>query len=70
VEFAALLAFALLVMAVGIRLGMLLAPRIERMADRAGRSAGTSDIANEPDLATEPELATEPNHEDHDDRTP
>lgn len=56
-EFALLLAFALVVMAVGIRLGMLLAPRIERMADRAGRPDGTSDVP------------TEPNHEDDDDRT-
>jgi hypothetical protein len=70
VEFVALLAFAVVVMAVGIRVGMLLAPRIERMADRAGRPADTSDIPTEPDLATEPNLRTGPNHEDDDDRTP
>jgi hypothetical protein len=36
-EVVILLVLALAVLAVGIRLGMLLAPRVERLADRAGR---------------------------------
>jgi hypothetical protein len=62
VEVVVLLLVAVLVMAAGIRVGMLLAPRVERMADRANRL----DPAAEP--ATDPAPA-DPSHEDADDRT-
>ena len=60
-EIVVLLVVAVVVLAVGIRVGMLLAPRVERLADRANRL----------DPATEPaaETADLPPSEDHDDRT-
>ena len=55
VEIVALLALALAVLAVGIRVGMLLAPRVERMADRAGR------VGQDPETGAEsgPETVSE-----------
>ena len=60
-EFVVLLVVAGVVLAVGIRVGMLLAPRVERMADRANRFDPITDPA--------PDAPAEPLHEDHDDRT-
>lgn len=45
-EIVALLVVAVAVLAVGVRVGMLLAPRVERMAERADRAVG-----GEPDPA-------------------
>jgi hypothetical protein len=61
VEVVVLLVAAVVVLALGIRVGMLLAPRVERLADRANRL----------DPAAEPaaETAAPPSDEDHDDRT-
>ncbi|HEX7472881.1 MAG TPA: hypothetical protein VF323_07345 [Candidatus Limnocylindrales bacterium] len=43
-EIVALLVLAVAILVVGVRVGMLLAPRVERMADRADRAiAGTPD---------------------------
>lgn len=54
-EIAVLLVLALAVLAVGIRLGMLLAPCVERMADRAGRAG--QDVESGPE--TQPETVAE-----------
>jgi hypothetical protein len=61
VEVVVLLVVAVVVLAAGIRVGMLLAPRVERMADRADR----------PDPAADPtaDIPSGPLHEDADDRT-
>jgi hypothetical protein len=56
VEVVVLLVLALAVLAVGIRLGMLLAPRIERLGDRAGRGP-ESEIANGAEAETAPDRA-------------
>jgi len=40
VEIVALLILAVAVLAIGVRVGMLLAPRVERMAERADRAVG------------------------------
>jgi hypothetical protein len=62
VEFLVLGVVAVVVLAVGIRVGMLLAPRVERMADRANRLDAIPDAA----AADAP---PEPAHEENDDRT-
>jgi hypothetical protein len=61
VEVAVLLVVAVVILAVGIRVGMLLAPRVERLADGADQLDPTA----EPTAAT----AAQPSDEDHDDRT-
>ena len=48
------LVLALAFLAVGIRVGMLLAPRVERMADRADRVGQA-----EPAAETSPDIVTE-----------
>jgi hypothetical protein len=55
VEVVVLLLLALVVLAVGIRVGMLLAPRVERIADRAGRVGQAAEVGAE----TRPETVTE-----------
>jgi hypothetical protein len=47
VEIVVLLVLAVAILVVGVRVGMLLAPRVERMADRADRAIGAT-----PDPAT------------------
>ena len=64
-EVVILLAIALVVAALGIRVGMLLAPRVERMADRAGSGDRPSGLPPEP----VPEVSAERLDEDDDDRT-
>jgi hypothetical protein len=61
VEVVVLLVVALVVLAAGIRVGMLLAPRVERMADRAGRVGPESETALEvtPETGTETETETD-----------
>lgn len=59
-EVVLLLVLAVVVLAVGIRVGMLMAPRIERLADRANRVDAADPVADAP---------AEPSHEDDDDRT-
>ena len=54
-EVVLLLVVALVVLAAGIRVGMLLAPRVERMADRAGRVGQESETAPEMTPGTETE---------------
>lgn len=61
VEIVVLLIVAVVVLAAGIRVGMLLAPRVERMADRANRFDPAQDPAAD--------VPAEPAHEDDDDRT-
>jgi hypothetical protein len=63
VEFLVLGVVAVVVLAVGIRVGMLLAPRVERMADRANRFDAL------PEAAVDADAPAEPTHEDDDDRT-
>jgi hypothetical protein len=65
VEVAILIVIALVVAAFGIRLGMLLAPRVERLADRAD----PTDPATELPPEQTPDADAEPPHEDDDDRT-
>ena len=62
-EFVILGGVAVVVLAVGIRVGMLLAPRVERMADRANRFDAI------PDAATDADAPAQPIHEDDHDRT-
>ena len=62
-EVVVLVVGAVVVLAVGIRVGMLLAPRVERMADRANRFDAS------PEAAADADAAPEPTHEDDDDRT-
>ncbi len=62
-EIAVLLVAGVAVLAAGIRVGMLLAPRVERMADRANR------FDPMPDAETAGDAPAEPAHEDDDDRT-
>jgi hypothetical protein len=62
VEFLVLGVVALVVLAVGIRVGMLLAPRVERMADRANRFDAVPDAADV-------DAPAHPTHEDDHDRT-
>jgi hypothetical protein len=64
VEFAIVIVIGLVVAALGIRLGMLLAPRVERLADRVDPADASAEAQPEPT----PD-ATEPPHEDDDDRT-
>lgn len=54
-EIVVLLVLALVVLAFGIRVGMLLAPRVERLADRANRVDPAADASVEatPDPALE-----------------
>jgi hypothetical protein len=59
VEVVVLLLVAVVVLAVGIRVGMLLAPRVERMADRANRLDPTTDPAADTE-------ALPPNEDRHD----
>ncbi len=60
-EFLVFLAVAVVVLAIGIRVGMLLAPRVERMADRANGFDAIPDVAAD--------APAKPIHEDDDDRT-
>jgi hypothetical protein len=69
VEYILLLAIALVVAVFGIRMGMLLAPRIERLADRATPTGETADPATGPPAEPPADAAPEPHHEDTDDRT-
>ena len=62
-EFLVLGIVAVVVLAVGIRVGMLLAPRVERMADRANRFDAI------PDAAADSDAPAQPIHEDDHDRT-
>ncbi len=62
-EFVVLLVVAVVVLALGIRVGMLLAPRVERMADRANRFDAI------PDAAADADAPAQPIHEDDHDRT-
>lgn len=61
-EVVVLLVAAVVVMAAGIRVGMLLAPRVERMVDRANRLDPVAEPATDP-------ASADPPHEDADDRT-
>jgi NADH:ubiquinone oxidoreductase subunit 3 (subunit A) len=63
VEFVILVVVAVVVLAVGVRVGMLLAPRVERMADRANR------FDTSPDAAADADAPAQPIHEDDHDRT-
>ena len=56
-EIVILVAVAVAVLAVGIRMGMLVAPRVERMADRLAREAPTESV--EPDVSAQPVQAHE-----------
>lgn len=60
-EIVVLIVVAVVVLAVGIRVGMLLAPRVERIADRANRFDPVPDPAAD--------TPAEPIHEVADDRT-
>ena len=60
-EFLVLGVVAVVVLAVGIRVGMLLAPRVERMADRANRFDAIPDA--------DADAPATPTHEDAHDRT-
>lgn len=66
-EIAALLVLAVAILVVGVRVGMLLAPRVERMADRADRAiGGTPDPAAPGDTVTATATDREAMHEgDH-----
>ena len=61
-EFVVLVVVAVVILAVGIRVGMLLAPRVERMADRANRFDAIPE-------ATAADAPAEPTREDAHDRT-
>jgi hypothetical protein len=69
VEVVVLLVVALVVLAAGIRVGMLLAPRVERMVDRAGHAGQESETALEVTSGTETEIDGAMTHEGEDGHT-